>query len=863
MGDVYQASDTKLNREVAIKVLPEVFAHSAGRMARFEREAKILASLNHPNIAHIYGVEERALVMELAEGESPRGPMPFDEAWKIAMQIADALEYAHEQGVVHRDLKPANIKVTPDGVVKLLDFGLAKAFGDTSDTAADDPSNSPTLTLAGTVAGAIMGTAAYMAPEQARGKRVDKHADIWSWGVVLYELLTGERMFQGDDAAETLAAVIHKQPELERVPPQVRRLLGRCLEKDPKQRLRDIGEARHLLEQPIVLAASQSRLGIVATVIASALAVIAAIAGLGWWRATRPVEHQLIRLDVDLGPDVSLVADNNQSSTVLISPDGTRLAYAARLSGGRVRLFTRRLDQTQATELRGTEGAAGMVFSPDGKWLGFFAGGSFNKISVEGGPVVQVVPIDTMVGASWGTDGNIIVGHRYGPLQRIPSGGGAQTQVTGLRKGEVTHMAPSILPGGKGVVFVTGGVANQVASFSDGRTNTLAQRGFSPRYLATSKSAGHLIYVDQGTLFAVPFDPNRMEPLGTPVPIFEDVAQATGSGFAQFDVSSEGSLVYLRSNAGLPLRTVQWLDATGKMEPLISKPGYYFYPRLSPDGKRLALSVSDSKQTLDIRIYDWQRELMMNLTSGGRYREPVWSPDGHYLVFGSSGSPAGLFWIRDDGVGQAPQPLLTTGDEMFPSSWWKDKLVFSQSSMTAEGLARILPVTLDSGQLRTAGKLEPIPIGDNMGNIGRNPAAVFSPDGQWLAYAGGPGPPQVFVQPASGLGKRIQISNNGGQFPVWSRASNEVLYRSGDQVMAVSYSIAGNVFTPLGKPRTWCKLDPAVQAVGAAPFDLTPDGKRIVVLSLAKTPDSSKADHEVVLLLNFFDYLRQKVPIPK
>jgi serine/threonine-protein kinase len=493
--------------------------------------------------------------MELAEGESPKGPMPFDEAWKIALQVADALEYAHEQGVVHRDLKPANIKVTADGVVKLLDFGLAKAFSDTPDIAGNDPSNSPTLTLGGTVAGIIMGTAAYMAPEQAKGKRVDKRADIWSWGVVLYELLTGERLFKGEDATETLAAVIHKQPEFGRVPPQVRRLLGRCLEKDPKQRLRDIGEARHLLEQPIVLAASESRLGIVATVIACTLAVIAAIAGLEWWRATRPVEHQLIRLDVDLGPAVSLVGDSNNGNTVLISPDGTRLAYAASLAGGPVRLFTRRLDQTQATELGGTEGAAGIVFSPDGQWLGFFAGGRLNKISVVGGAVLPLAAMDTMVGASWGADGNIIVGHRYGALQRIPSGVGAQTQVTELRKGEVTHMAPSILPGGKGVVFVTGGVANQVASFSDGRTNTLEQRGFSPRYLATSKSAGHLIYVDQGTLFAVPFDPNRMETLGTPVPILYDVAQATGSGFAQFDVSNEGTLVYRRSNG--PLRTVQ------------------------------------------------------------------------------------------------------------------------------------------------------------------------------------------------------------------------------------------------------------------------------------------------------------------
>jgi serine/threonine-protein kinase len=857
MGDVYQASDTKLNREVAIKVLPEIFADDAGRMARFEHEANILASLNHPNIAHIYGVEERALVMELAQGESPKGPMPFDEAWKIAVQIADALEYAHEQGVVHRDLKPANIKITPDGVVKLLDFGLAKAFSDTPDTAGNDPSNSPTLTLGGTAAGIIMGTAAYMAPEQARGKRVDRRADIWSWGVVLYELLTGERMFEGDDAAETLAAVIHKQPELERVPPQVRRLLGQCLEKDPKQRLRDIGDARHLLEQPIVLDAPQSRVGILVTVIACALAVIAAVAVWGWWRATLPVEHQLKRLDVDLGPDVSLVGDSNNGSTVLISADGTRLAYAASSRGGPTRLFTLRLDQTQATELRGTEGATAMVFSPDGQWLGFFAGGWLNKISVGGGAVVPLAPIDDMVGASWGADGDIIVGHRAGALQRVPLNGGGPRQVTGLRKDEVTHMAPSILPGGKGVVFGTQGPApDQVASFSNGRTKTLEQRGFSPRYLATSKSVGHLIYVDQGTLFAVPFDPNRMESLGTPVPLFEDVAQATGSHFAQFDVSSEGTLVYRRSNAVLPLRTVQWLDETCKMEPLISEPGFYYFPRLSPDGKRLALSVSsDSRQTqTDIWIYDWQRNLTPHLTSGGRYSEPVWSPDGQYLVFHSSTSPPGLFWIRDDGAGQAQR--LTTGDEI-PGSWHKERLAFSKLSPGAGGLVGILPVAFENGQLRTAGTSEPIPTNSMRGYP--NPVPVFSHDGRWLAYADGS---EVYVRLASGQGKRIQISNNGGRFPVWSRTSSELLYRSRDQVMAMSYSVAGDVFTP-GKSRTWCRLDPAVQGVPQAPFDLAPDGKHLVVIALAKTPVPTPPDHEVVLLLNFFDYLRQVVPIPK
>jgi serine/threonine-protein kinase len=427
MGEVYRPRDTKLNRDVALKVLPDAYARDPGRMARFQREAEVLASLNHPNIAHIYGVEERALVMELVEGESPKGPMPFDDAWKLALQIADALEYAHERGVIHRDLKPANVKVTPEGVVKLLDFGLAKAYSEQPDAASSDPELSPTVTLGATIAGTVMGTAAYMSPEQARGKPVDKRADIWSWGVVVYELLTGERLFQGEDTAETLAAVIHKQPDLEKAPPQVRELLGRCLEKDPKKRLRDISVTKELLEErPPTTAPSRSRLGILAST--AAVVLFATSAALGWiaWRATRPVVHPLLRLDVDLGSGISLPAPAGNG--LALSRDGTRLVYVASVGNGPPRLFLQRLDQPNATELPGTEGAAGPFFSPDGQWIGFAAGPGkrISEISVEGG---AVVPLSSSVlnygGATWNEDGTIVVGEPLGRgLFRIPAGGG-------------------------------------------------------------------------------------------------------------------------------------------------------------------------------------------------------------------------------------------------------------------------------------------------------------------------------------------------------------------------------------------------------------------------------------------------------
>jgi len=406
---------------VALKVLPEAFARDPERMARFQREAELLASLNHPNIAHIYGVEERALVMELVEGESPKGPMPFEEAWRIASQIAAALEYAHDKGIVHRDLKPANVKVTPEGVVKLLDFGLAKALADQGEAPADQE-NSPTITLGGTEVHVILGTAAYMSPEQARGKPVDKRTDIWAFGVVLYELLTGERLFKGEDASETMAQVLAKEPDFARVPAKAQRLLRLCLEKDPKLRLRDIGDGKQLLEEPPQgMTLRHSRLP---WAVAGALALF--VLGTLLWRATPPVDRPLVRLRDDLGPDVSL--GSYAGADAIISPDGTRLVYVSHN-----RLFTRRLDQPQASELLGTEGASAPFFSPDGRWLAFFAGTKLKKVSVAGGAAVVLCNAPIGMGGSWGEDGTIIAAlYQSGGLYQIPADGGTPASLNEL-----------------------------------------------------------------------------------------------------------------------------------------------------------------------------------------------------------------------------------------------------------------------------------------------------------------------------------------------------------------------------------------------------------------------------------------------
>jgi Tol biopolymer transport system component/predicted Ser/Thr protein kinase len=691
MGEVYRAKDTKLDREVAIKVLPASFAQDAARMARFEREAKVLASLNHPNIAQIYGIEDRAIVMELVEGATLadrllHGAIPLEESLKIASQIADALEAAHEKGVVHRDLKPANVKVRDDGTVKVLDFGLATVV-QSSAREPGDGANSPTLTMGATEAGVILGTAAYMAPEQARGQKVDKRADIWAFGVVLYEMLTGERLFKGATASDVLAQVLTKQPDLDRTPAQARRLLGRCSEKDPKQRLRDIGEARFLLDAPPATAPLQSRLGWVVAA-GAVFAVIAAALAFVHFRET-PALQPLTRFSMDLGPE----AVTGPRITAAISLDGRRLAFVARGAGGKEQLATRLLDQANPTLLAGTENASDPFFSPDSQLIGFFSDGKMKKISVQGGAAITLCEAPNGRGASWGDDGSIIVTLNSAAeaagtvLSRVPESGGTPQTLTKPRDvGEVSHRWPQILPGAKAVLFTAGTVIGdydsgsiEVLSLKTGQVKVIARGGYFGRYVATSTRTGELVYVHQGTLFGVPFDPNRLEARGTPAPLLEDVAADPTTAGGQFDFSRNGTFVYVSGKQSALLWPLVWLDSTGKTEPLLAMPGAYYSPRLSPDGKRLAFSVSGR----DIEVYDWERDSTTKLTFTGQQNKlPVWTPDGSHIVF-SSQSLTGysLLWIRSDGAREA-QPLMESKNDLRPYSFSPDgkRLAFAQAA---------------------------------------------------------------------------------------------------------------------------------------------------------------------------------------
>jgi serine/threonine-protein kinase len=667
MGAVYRATDTKLGRDVAIKVLPESFASNPDRLVRFTREAQVLASLNHPNIAAIYGVEDRALIMELVEGPTlaeriAQGPMSWDEVLPVAKQIAEALEYAHERGVVHRDLKPANVKVTPEGRVKVLDFGLAKAL--TNDSVASDPADSPTLTMQTTLAGVILGTAAYMSPEQAKGKPVDKRADIWAFGVVLVEMLTGRRMYGGETAYETLAAVMMKEPDLSALPAStpaaVKKLARRCLERDPRKRLRDIGEARIALEEapeeapaPVpVVTARQSRRPWVAVGIA--LAIAAGASGIAW-RTTRPLERPLTRLSVDLGPE----AIPGLGLSVAISPDGQRLAYSARGANGQQVLATRLLDQAQPVLLPGTENAYGPFFSPDGQWIGFFvpSPNQLRKISVRGGAPVTLCNTAALATGSWGEDGNILVApaQTSSGLSRVSSAGGALQPLT-KPAGGVTHWWPQILPQGEAVLFTAylGSGSNdnsnlEVLVLKTGEVKTIVRGGYYGRYLPS----GHLVYIHEETLFAAPFDASRLDLRGPAVPVQEDVWGISASPGA-------GTLVYLSAKAyGWAEWTIVWLDASGRTQPLLAKPGYYQTARLSPDGERLAVVSGD-----DIYVFDPRRDTMTRLTlGGGSNAGPIWTPDGKHIVYHND--TLGLtrvMWIRADGAGTPVELLQQKGD---------------------------------------------------------------------------------------------------------------------------------------------------------------------------------------------------------
>jgi serine/threonine-protein kinase len=901
MGAVYRARDTRLHRDVAIKVLPDAFAHDAERLARFQREAQTLAALNHPNIAHIHGLEEapgiRALVMELVDGDDlsariARGPIPIDEALPIARQIADALEAAHEQGIIHRDLKPANIKVRPDGTVKVLDFGLAKALGGAAEP--EGPALQTLTSPAMTMRGVILGTAAYMSPEQAKGKVVDRRGDIWAFGVVLFEMLSGRRAFEGETISDVLAKVIEREPDWSTLPaatpPRLRTLLRRCVKKDPKARLRDIGEARVQIEE--LLSGAPEDAGVPAIPQARSLwrralpwaSTGALAAGLAavlvlWapWRNASPPAP--LRLSAELGADVSLTVGIGDALS--LSPDGAVVAFVAQKgAGGSSQLYVRRLTQLQATALSGTDDAQSPFFSPDGQWIAFFAGGKVKKIAATGGAVFTLCDAPFGRGGAWSEDGTIVFQPNIPPagrrLMRVSSAGGTPEPLTSLAEGEVSQRWPQVLPGGKAVLFTSGDAAGRgyddatlvVQALPTGARTVVQRGGYHGRYLPSGlgsperagREGGHLVYMHAGTLFAAPFDLDRLAVTGPPVPALEGVRSDAVTGAAQFAVSASGTVVYLPGQSGSGAGPIHWMDHEGKTTPLRATPANWFNLLFAPDGRRLALQINAGSAN-DIWVYEWARDTLTRLTfDPARDEKPVWTPDGRRLVFASARadkSTLNLYGQRADGTGEA-QRLTESRHPQLPASWHPSGtfLAFEEVNPAASWDLMILPMEGDEASGRKPGKPT---VFLNSPFEEREP--MFSPDGRWLAYVSiESGRPEVYVRPFPGPGGKWQISTGGGNSPTWSRTTRELFYGTlNGQIMVAPYAGEGDSFRA-EKPRLWSEGRFVTRGPNRM-FDLHPDGTRFALAPVEQAP-GVKQD-KVVFLFNFFDELRRIAPPAK
>jgi serine/threonine-protein kinase len=861
MGEVWRATDTKLGRDVAIKILPEVFAHDADRMARFEREAKVLASLNHPNIAAIYGVEERALVMELVEGPTladriAQGQMPLDEALPVAKQIAEALEYAHERGVIHRDLKPANIKVTPEGKVKVLDFGLAKAMS--TETVAADQIASPTLTMRATVAGTIVGTAAYMAPEQARGQAVDRRADIWAFGVLLYEMLTARGLFAGPTMSDTLAAVLKTEPDVGEVPAGLRPIVERCLRKDPRRRWQSIGDVRVALEEGVPTAPPtppvvRTHGGRLPWAVAAVLAIVAALQLWAPWREAGSPARLAVRLNVDLGPD-ALVGTN---LTTAISPDGTRLVFPVRAPGGQPILATRLLEQTKITLLTGTESATNPFFSPDGRDVGFFAGGSLKKVSVDGGNPVTICPAPRDYGGWWGDDGIIVMARDLmSPLHKVSADGGTSQEATKLANGEVTQRWPQILPGNETVLFT--GAATladyessniEAASLKNGESRVLVRGAYFGRYVPS----GHLLFVRQGVLYALGFNLERLEVRGRPVPVADDVASNATEGGGQWDVSRNGTLIYTVGKGVAQNWSMVLLDSSGNIKPLPVAAGPHLGPRFSPDGRRLVFFDSNGR---GVFIYDLQRDTTIQLSANSKYStEAVWAPDGSHIIFATRAEDRWtLLWVRTDGA-EEPLKLLESPQYLVPWSITRDGKRLAYFEISSNTLNDLWTVSLDTSDPAhpKVGKPEIF-----LQTPANEVVPSFSPDGRWVAYRSNEsGIDEIYVRPfPPGSGGKWPISTGGGLYGEWSKNGHELFYETADnRIMVVDYTANGSAFVP-GKPRLWTSR--RIFFPGLHNLDLQPDGKRFVVFAMPED-SGEKRPVRVTFVLNFFDELRRRV----
>jgi len=869
MGEVYKAKDTRLDRTVAIKVLPSHLADNARLRDRFEREARAVSSLNHPHICTLYDIGSQDgvdfLVLEYLEGETladrlKKGALPFDQALRTGIEVADALDKAHRQGVVHRDLKPGNIMLTKSGA-KLLDFGLAKLAGAEGGSV---ESALPTQQKSLTAEGSILGTLQYMAPEQLEGKEADARTDIFAFGTVLYEMVTGRRAFQGKSQASLIGAILKDDPqpmsELQSMsPPALDRVVKKCLAKDPEDRwqgahdlmdeLKWIAEGGGTALKAETSAVRRSIPGGLSVLLA-VLLLGAVLASVAVWSVMRPgpaAPLPVTRFAIHLPPGDEFV---RVGGGLAISPDGQNFVYLARRGSGTPQLYVRPMRQLEATPLPGTEGALDAFFSPDGQWIGFWAGGKLKKVPLTGGPPSILCDVGILQGASWGPDDTIFFSQGFAvasELLRVSASGGTPEPVTVLDPGEEGQGQrwPEILPGGKAVLYTVwrssfDDASIAVQSLETGGRRILVEGGTFPRYVPT----GHIVFARgstlAGSLLAVPFDLERLEITGSPVPVLEDVGTA-----GQFSLSRDGSLIYA-SGTVLSNNLLVWVDRQGVERSVTEILRAYRDPRLSPDGRRLAVTILDAKGE-DVWVLDLGRGTLTRLTFGeGRSTRPLWSPDGERILFGSNRVEGtnNIFSQFADGSGTAEQ--LTTGAWRVPTSVSSDgrTIVFRQNSDMGR----------DIGMVRLEGerKLEML-----LQTSFEEHTGMLSPDDRWLAYVSNEsGREEIYLTPFPGPGGKWQISTEGGTEPLWSRDGRELFYRSGEKMMAVAISTEPEL-TP-GKPTLLFEGRYQTGLVGASPgsnYDVARDGRFVMIRA-----EEGSGPTQINVVLNWFEELKRLVP---
>ena len=862
MGEVYRARDVKLKREVAIKILPESLAEDSERIARFQREAELLASLNHENIAIVHDFEEAGarqfLVMEFVEGDTltdrlKRGPLPLDEVLQIGKQIAEALEAAHQKGITHRDLKPSNIKIAGDGKVKVLDFGLAKML----DTPASlDASNSPTL-MSGT-AGMILGTAAYMSPEQARGKTVDRRTDIWALGCVLYQALTGRQAFAGENVSDTIAAVLRGEPDWSVIPAgtprRLRDLLQRCLRKDPHQRLHDAADARIELEEAATSSEALEKpraMTYLFAALAFALLAGAAIASAFWWTLRRPLNESSrpMHLSVELEPP-AVSAATAFDDVFALSPDGQFIVYLATRDGKR-QLFLRGIGDSVSKPISGTEDGVTPFFSPDGQWIGFLSGRELKKVPISGGSPTAIATISSLAfaGAFWDSDNRIVfVPDFNGGIWSVSANGGTPQLLlkTDVEKDRIAFQDPTVLPRAKGILFamVSGHATTfdevDIAVLEPGATEPriLLHGGTTARYVPT----GHLVYVRGGSLFSVPFDLSRLAVTGTPVAAVEGL-EKNAWGSSLYSVSDDGTLVYERAASVQRGNLLIQVDRKGNIQTITDGRSYPSEFALSPNGRQVAarvLAVND-----DIWTYDVASGTPLRLTFEA-FDEifPVWTPDGRRIAFGSrTGS---IFWKSSDGTGQREE--ISRGQyTRYPGSFSPDgkTLAFVEFHPSTQGDIWLIPLD---------GNRQAQPFQNTEADEW---SPRFSPDGRWIAYASNEtGRQEIYIRPIGSAGGRKRISTEGGTWPTWARNSREIFFANGDKIAAVTLDAEGN---RIGQQRIVVDT-PRVAGYRFEPdaplYDVMPDDEHFV---LRLTPQYASPTH-YNLTLKWFSELQQHAP---